>query len=120
LSYQAKAYVGLNMDKEAAETIKKALSIKFSKSLLNNLKEIEGKNVDKQENVNFVNNIEERENFCESENSVLGFLNNYSLFKFFRVMFISLLNCFKRNRNFVTTLIVLCLIILRKKLKLNY
>jgi predicted DNA-binding protein len=101
--------IGLKQLKEAAETIKKALSIKFSRSLYNNLKEIEEKTNDKA--VVKVEEILKK----EEEVEIYSFFNN-SLFKFFRVVFISSYNFIKRNRNIILLLILLCIIVLRKKI----
>jgi hypothetical protein len=110
LSYQAKALMGLKRNKEAAEVIKKALSVKFSKSLLNNLKEIEDKETSEK-------SIPVDEIIQKEEIQVNSFFQSF--WKFFRVVFISSYNFLKRNKNVILLLVVLCLIILRKKIKLS-
>jgi hypothetical protein len=112
LSYQAKALMGLKLNKEAAEVIKKALSIKFSKSLLNNLKEIEEKEVSEK-------NFHVDEIVPKEEESVNGSSFFNSLWKFFRVVFISSYNFVKRNRSIILLLLILCLVILRKKINMK-
>jgi tetratricopeptide (TPR) repeat protein len=108
LSYKAKALIGLNHHIEAIEFIKQALRIKFSRSLMNNLKEIESEREPKtssKENTSIEDSIEQ----------IKEPLQKHSIFRLLLIIKQGTIQFFKNNKFLLIVLLLVLIVLLRKK-----
>ncbi len=110
LSYKAKALIGLGYKHEAIDFIKKALSIKYSRSLMNNLKEIER---DKEIKLSSKSSLE------ESIEQVKEPPTKNSIFRLIIIIKQNIVQFVKTNK-FLLVLILLALIFLLRKKASNF
>jgi tetratricopeptide (TPR) repeat protein len=142
LSYRAKALISLNLFTEALEIVRKALTVKYSKSLMNMLKEIE----DKINNEKTAEHMRRAEKLNESntENKHLNAKNEINLvqkddifqilppeenfqadtshsplktiFKFVNVFSVGFLESLRKNKFLLLIIILIWIFIFRRRL----
>jgi tetratricopeptide (TPR) repeat protein len=106
LSYKAKALIGLNRKNEAVEFIKNALRIKYSRSLMNNLRDIEGEiKVSSKESTSQEDSIEK----------IPPSKKKNSIFRLFMILKLNTIQFFRTNKFLLLILLLVIIILVRKR-----